>query len=452
MIKIYNSLTNKLEEFKPIKENELSMYVCGSTVYNDMHIGNARPVVFFDVVARFFKYVGYDVKFVSNFTDIDDKIIKKAEAEGVDESVISERYIKSILETYRLLNCLPHYKNPKVTENMDNIIDFIDLLVKKQGAYVVENDVYFDVSKDSDYGVLSGQTVENLIAGSRIEENDKKKNSCDFNLWKETAVGKKWDSPWGEGRPGWHTECVVMINNIFDGMIDIHGGGSDLKFPHHENEIAQSMIAFEHHIANYWMHNGRIDMNGEKMSKSIGNIVDAKGLVKEIGYGPFRLLILSVPYRQPLNYRDELLNQVKGDYDKIYKAKLSLARKLQLQNNYIDDPNNKVENADVVNIKEEFINALSSDFNTANALTAIIKTVKAINTLTRQKEYDVKYAMDLLTLLNEQMWVLGIDKEVKPLSEDELDVVLKWQEARNEKNFELADTLRNEINNRGIIL
>ena len=452
MIKIYNSLTNKLEEFKPIKENELSMYVCGSTVYNDMHIGNARPVVFFDVVARFFKYVGYDVKFVSNFTDIDDKIIKKAEAEGVDESVISERYIKSILETYRLLNCLPHYKNPKVTENMDNIIDFIDLLVKKQGAYVVENDVYFDVSKDSDYGVLSGQTVENLIAGSRIEENDKKKSSCDFNLWKETAVGKKWDSPWGEGRPGWHTECVVMINNIFDGMIDIHGGGSDLKFPHHENEIAQSMIAFEHHIANYWMHNGRIDMNGEKMSKSIGNIVDAKGLVKEIGYGPFRLLILSVPYRQPLNYRDELLNQVKGDYDKIYKAKLSLARKLQLQNNYIDDPNNKVENADVVNIKEEFINALSSDFNTANALTAIIKTVKAINTLTRQKEYDVKYAMDLLTLLNEQMWVLGIDKEVKPLSEDELDVVLKWQEARNEKNFELADTLRNEINNRGIIL
>ena len=452
MIKIYNSLTNKLEEFKPIKENELSMYVCGSTVYNDMHIGNARPVVFFDVVARFFKYVGYDVKFVSNFTDIDDKIIKKAEAEGVDESVISERYIKSILETYRLLNCLPHYKNPKVTENMDNIIDFIDLLVKKQGAYVVENDVYFDVSKDSDYGVLSGQTVENLIAGSRIEENDKKKSSCDFNLWKETAVGKKWDSPWGEGRPGWHTECVVMINNIFDGMIDIHGGGSDLKFPHHENEIAQSMIAFEHHIANYWMHNGRIDMNGEKMSKSIGNIVDAKGLVKEIGYGPFRLLILSVPYRQPLNYRDELLNQVKGDYDKIYKAKLSLARKLQLQNNYIDDPNNKVENADVVNIKEEFINALSSDFNTANALTAIIKTVKAINTLTRQKEYDVKYAMDLLTLLNEQMWVLGIDKEVKPLSEDELDVVLKWQEARNKKNFELADTLRNEINNRGIIL
>lgn len=452
MIKIYNSLTNKLEEFKPIKENELSMYVCGSTVYNDMHIGNARPVVFFDVVSRFFQYVGYNVKFVSNFTDIDDKIIKKAEAEGVDESVISERYIKSILETYKLLNCLPHYKNPKVTESMDSIINFIDLLVKKEGAYVVDNDVYFDVSKDADYGVLSGQTVENLISGSRVEENEKKKTSCDFNLWKETTVGKKWDSPWGKGRPGWHTECVVMINDIFDGMIDIHGGGSDLKFPHHENEIAQSMIAYNNHIASYWMHNGRIDFNGEKMSKSIGNIVDAKGLVKEIGYGPFRLLILSVPYRQPLNYREELLTQVKGDYDKIYKAKLSLVRKLQLQKNIILTDKVNIENEEVLKIKQEFIDALSSDFNTANALTAIIKTVKLINTLTRQKEFDEKYGIDLLTLLNEQMWVLGIDKEIKPLSEEEVSLVQAWQEARNEKNFELADKLRLEITEKGIEL
>lgn len=452
MIKIYNSLTNKLEEFKPIKENELSMYVCGSTVYNDMHIGNARPVVFFDVVSRFFQYVGYNVKFVSNFTDIDDKIIKKAEAEGVDESVISERYIKSILETYKLLNCLPHYKNPKVTESMDSIINFIDLLVKKEGAYVVDNDVYFDVSKDADYGVLSGQTVENLISGSRVEENEKKKTSCDFNLWKETTVGKKWDSPWGKGRPGWHTECVVMINDIFDGMIDIHGGGSDLKFPHHENEIAQSMIAYNNYIASYWMHNGRIDFNGEKMSKSIGNIVDAKGLVKEIGYGPFRLLILSVPYRQPLNYREELLTQVKGDYDKIYKAKLSLVRKLQLQKNIILTDKVNIENEEVLKIKQEFIDALSSDFNTANALTAIIKTVKLINTLTRQKEFDEKYGIDLLTLLNEQMWVLGIDKEIKPLSEEEVSLVQAWQEARNEKNFELADKLRLEITEKGIEL
>jgi len=452
MIKIYNSLTNKLEEFKPLKENELSMYVCGSTVYNDMHIGNARPVVFFDVVSRFFQYVGYNVKFVSNFTDIDDKIIKKAESEGVDESVISERYIKSILETYKLLNCLPHYKNPKVTETMNEIIEFVQLLVDKKGAYVVDNDVYFDVPNDDEYGILSGQTVENLISGSRVEENEKKRSSCDFNLWKETLVGKKWDSPWGCGRPGWHTECVVMINKIFQGMIDIHGGGSDLKFPPHENEIAQSKIAFNHNIASYWMHNGRIDFNGEKMSKSIGNIVDAKGLVKEIGYGPFRLLILSVPYRQPLNYREELLSQVKSDYEKIYKAKLSLCRKLQLQKNIVLEKNAEIKNEEVLKIKDEFINAMSSDFNTANAITAIIKTVKMINVLTRQKEFDENYAVELLSLLNEQMWVLGIDTEVSPLTETETQLVLKWQEARNNKDFELADVLRQEINEKGIEL
>lgn len=452
MIKIYNSLTNKLEEFKPLKDNELSMYVCGSTVYNDMHIGNARPIVFFDVVSRFFKYMGYNVKFVSNFTDIDDKIIKKAQSEGVDESVISERYIKSILETYQLLNCLPHYKNPKVTENMDNIIEFIKLLVEKEGAYVVGNDVYFDVSKASDYGILSGQTIENLISGSRIEENDKKRNYCDFNLWKETNVGKKWSSPWGEGRPGWHTECVVMINKIFNGMIDIHGGGSDLKFPHHENEIAQSMVAYNNHIASYWMHNGRIDFNGEKMSKSIGNTIDAKQLVNEIGYGPFRLLILSVPYRQPLNYREEILNQAKNDYEKMYKAKLGLTRKLQLQKNITTISNKEISNQEVLDIKNDFINALSSDFNTANALTAIIRTVKLINTLTRQKEFDENYAMELLTLLDEQMWVLGIEKEIQPLSDEQLQIVLKWQDARNDKNFELADELRKIIEEKGIEL
>ncbi|MBO7078315.1 MAG: cysteine--tRNA ligase, partial [Bacilli bacterium] len=302
MIKIYNSLTNKIEEFKPIKENELSMYVCGSTVYDDIHIGNSRPVVFFDTVARFFSYMGYKVRFVSNFTDIDDKIIKRALSEGVDESVISERYIKSIKETYALLNCLPHFKNPKVTETMPQIIEFIQLLVDKGGAYVEGNDVYFDVSKAKDYGILSGQSVEKLISGARVEENDKKHNPCDFNLWKETEVGKKWDSPWGEGRPGWHTECVVMINDIFHGKIDIHGGGLDLKFPHHDNEIAQASVAFNNKIANYWMHNGRIDLAGEKMSKSLGNVIWAKDLVKEIGYGPYRLMILNVPYRQPMAF------------------------------------------------------------------------------------------------------------------------------------------------------
>ena len=451
MIKLYNSLTKKIEPFKPVKENEVSMYVCGSTVYNDMHIGNSRPIVFFDVVNRFFQYVGYNVKMVSNFTDIDDKIIKKALSEGVEEHVISERYIKSITETYKLLNCLPHYENPKVTENMDNIIKFIKLLVDKGGAYVVDNDVYFDVTKDETYGELSGQTIENLISGSRVEENDKKRNSSDFNLWKETEVGKKWDSPWGCGRPGWHTECVVMINNIFNGLIDIHGGGSDLKFPHHENEIAQSVVAFGDKLANYWMHNGRIDLNGEKMSKSIGNVIMAKELVQEIGYGAYRMLILSVPYRQPLNYRDELLTQAKSDFDKIYKTKLSLSRKLQIEKGIIKE-NIDITSENIKQIKEEFIEALSNDFNTANAITAIIKTTKLINTLVRQKEFDENYALQLLQLLDEQMWVLGIDSVVEPLNNIELELVRKWQTARNNKDFESADVLRKEINDKGIIL
>ncbi len=451
MIRLYNSYSNKIEEFKPLKEKEISMYVCGSTVYNDMHIGNSRPIIFFDVVSRFFQFIGYDVKLVSNFTDIDDKIIKKAQEENVDEAVISERYIKSITETYQLLHCLPHYKNPKVTETMPEIINFIKLLVDKGGAYVVDGDVYFDISKVPNYGALSGQTLDNLINGARIEENDKKHNPCDFNLWKETTIGKKWDSPWGEGRPGWHTECVVMINDIFNSEIDIHGGGSDLKFPHHENEIAQASVAYDNHIARYWMHNGRIDLNGQKMSKSLGNVIVAKELVNKIGYGPYRLLILSVPYRQPLSYREELLNQAKTDYEKIVGAKVSLIRKLQLQYNAIY---NKVTitNDDLLQIKEEFIDALSNDFNTANAITTIIKTVKIINNLSRQKEIDAQYALELLSLLDDEMWVLGIDANINPLTDEELELVHKWQEARNNKDFALADAFRNEISNKGIRL
>ena len=242
-----------------------------------------------------------------------------------------------------------------------------------------------------------------------------------------------------------------MINNIFNGLIDIHGGGSDLKFPHHENEIAQSVVAFGDKLANYWMHNGRIDLNGEKMSKSIGNVIMAKELVQEIGYGAYRMLILSVPYRQPLNYRDELLNQAKGDFDKIYKTKLSLSRKLQIEKGIIKE-NIDITSENIKQIKEEFIEALSNDFNTANAITAIIKTTKLINTLVRQKEFDENYALQLLQLLDEQMWVLGIDSIVKPLNNIELELVRKWQTARNNKDFESADVLRKEINDKGIIL
>ena len=450
MIKIYNSLTNKIEEFKPIKENELSMYVCGSTVYDDIHIGNSRPVVFFDTLARFFQYIGYKVRFVSNFTDIDDKIIKKALSEGVDESVISERYIKSIKDTYALLNCLPHYKNPKVTETMPQIIEFIQLLVDKGGAYVSGNDVYFDVSQVKDYGILSGQTVENLINGARIEENDKKHNPCDFNLWKETEVGKKWNSPWGEGRPGWHTECVVMINDIFKGKIDIHGGGLDLKFPHHDNEIAQASVAFNNKIANYWMHNGRIDLAGEKMSKSLGNVIWAKDLVKEIGYGPYRLMILNVPYRQPMAFKEEMISQAKTDYEKITKAKISFLRKLQIDYGIVDYKT-EIKDETLIALENEFKEAMSDDFNTANAITALQKTIKFVNIEARNKEINLDYSKQLLTILDNEMWVLGIDFKVNALSEDDLKLVKEWKQARNDKDFAKADVLREEINKKGII-
>lgn len=451
MIKLYNSLTNQLEEFHPIHENEITMYVCGSTVYNDMHVGNSRPIVFFDVVSRFFKYMGYNVKMVSNFTDIDDKIIKKAQEEQVDESVISERYIASILDTYQKLHCLPHYKNPKVTENMKEIVEFIDLLIQKEGAYVVGGDVYFDVSKVKDYGILSGQTQENLIAGARVEENEKKRHANDFNLWKETTLGKKWSSPWSKGRPGWHTECVVMIHNIFKGKIDIHGGGTELKFPHHDNEIAQAKVAFNHSLANYWMHNGRVDLNGEKMSKSLGNVIMAKELVEQIGYGAYRLFLLSTPYRQPLNYREELLNQSIADDEKITSAKKGLLYKLQIEKN-ITSYQKEITDLALQKIRDEFIFALSNDFNTANAITALWKIVKMINQVTRQKVVQEEMAMELLTLLDEFLWVLGIDREIQPLSEDDLEKVFLWKKAREEKDFLKADEYRNILKEKGILV
>lgn len=450
MIKLYNSLTNKIEEFKSIKDKEVMMYVCGPTVYSNIHIGNSRPVIFFDTVARFFKYVGYNVTYVSNFTDIDDKIIKRAREEGVTEKEISEKYISEIKKTYERLNCLPHDANPKVTETMDDIISFIEMLIEKGGAYVVDGDVYFDVSKINEYGVLSGQTVENLIKGARIEQNEKKKNPIDFTLWKATDEGVKWKSPWSEGRPGWHTECVVMINKIFKGPIDIHGGGLDLKFPHHDNEIAQSICAFNNKIANYWMHNGRIDLGGVKMSKSLGNVLWANDLLDKVPYQVYRLLILNVPYRQPLNYKEELLQQATNDYEKIKRSYISSYRDLEMNDFTFD----KVEITDenLQNEKETFVEAMSNDFNTANAITSIFKMSKIINNLIRDKNASGEIKKQAMQLYKEMLWVLGIEVDITPLTPEEKNIVCKWYEARNNKDFTLADELRKEINERKIVL
>ena len=454
MIKIYNSLTNKVEEFKPIKDGEVSMYVCGPTVYNNLHIGNSRPVIFFDTVARFFKYLGYKVTYVSNFTDIDDKIINKAIKENVSETEISERYIKVILNLYKRLNCLPHDANPRVTENMDNIVKFIDKMVENGGAYAVDGDVYFDVAKINEYGILSGQTVENLLNGVRIENNEKKHNSIDFTLWKQTENGIKWDSPWGEGRPGWHTECVVMIDNIFNSMIDIHGGGNDLKFPHHDNEIAQSICVNNHKIANYWIHNGRVDLGGEKMSKSTGNVLWADEMLDTIPTPIYRLMMLNVPYRQLLNYKEELVTQSTNDYEKIKRPYISSYRKLELADKLSLEKDFYVEyvNQDVLNVVEEFKEAMSNDFNTANAITAIFKVTKLINNYLRERVVQYDALLESLQALKSMLWVLGVSVNVAPLTEEEKELVNKWNQAKAAKDFETADKLRNEIVSKNIAL
>ncbi|MFA6627075.1 MAG: cysteine--tRNA ligase [Bacilli bacterium] len=451
MIHIYNSLTNKIEPFKPIHPDEVSMYVCGSTVYDNMHIGNSRPVVFFDTVARFFTFMGYQVKLVSNFTDIDDKIIKKAIDEGTTETTVSERYIASILDTYRQLNCLPHYKNPKVTETIPSIIKFIELLVEKKGAYVVDGDVYFAIDQVPDYGILSGQSKEKLMVGSRIEENEKKINPIDFNLWKQTEQGLRFDSPWSKGRPGWHTECVVMIDSIFHGLIDIHGGGLDLKFPHHDNEIAQAEIAFHHHIANIWMHNGRIDFGGEKMSKSLGNIIWAHEMVQDIGYQVYRLLLLNVPYRQPLTYRSELIGQAETDLDKMMRPFVALKRKLQLEYNQLDVAKTLTDSA-LLELHHEFVEAMSDDFNTANAITVLFKVAKIMNGLLRQSSVEAKGIQEVLFLFEQLTWVLGIDKVISPLNDSEIALVKKWQQARIQKDFATADQYREIVAMLGVFL
>lgn len=450
MIRIYNSITNQIEPFKPVHEGELSMYVCGSTVYDNMHIGNSRPIIFFDTVARFFMMLGYQVKMVSNFTDIDDKIINKAKAEHTTENVISERYIASILKTYQALNCLPHYRNPKVTETIPQIIQFIQLLIEKKGAYVVDGDVYFAIDRVSDYGILSGQSKEKLMVGYRVDTNEKKENPIDFNLWKKTDEGLKFSSPWSEGRPGWHTECVVMIDSIFHGLIDIHGGGLDLKFPHHDNEIAQAKVAFNHQIANVWMHNGRIDLAGEKMSKSLGNIIWAHELVERIGYPVYRLMILNVPYRQPLNYKEDLITQAQIDLEKMMRPYLGLKRKLQLEFHQTTITK-QLTHPEYLALHQEFVGAMSDDFNTANAITILFKVAKVMNGLLRTSLEQPLLIEEVLFLFEQMTTVLGILKPVEALTKDQVDLVMKWRQARQNKDFATADLYREEVAILGVI-
>ena len=444
MIKLYNTKTLKIEEFKPIEPGQVSMYVCGPTVYNYAHIGNARPMVVFDVLKRLFEAEGYTVKYVSNFTDVDDKIINKAIEENTTESVIANRYIDAYQAVRKELNTELPDITPRVTETMDAIINFIDELVQSGHAYNVDGDVYFSVESVPTYGEISHQKLEQLEAGARVEENSAKRNPYDFALWKKTDKGIKWDSPWGQGRPGWHTECVVMINNNLGEMIDIHGGGMDLRFPHHENEAAQQEALHGNALANYWIHNAMININGDKMSKSLGNVIWAKDVVEKLGTNLTRWLMSSVHYRKELNFSDETIETAKKELSRVLLPLKQADIKAGLAGITLSDAYDEES-------YRHFLDQLDDDMNTPNAYEVIFNTVKQLNTALRSKEIDFVTVSKYRNAVEKMLNVLGINVDKVVLSDKDKELFAKWNDAKSAKDFAKADEYRNELTARGLL-
>ena len=444
-MKLYNSISMKIEEFVPLEEGKVSMYVCGPTVYNYPHIGNARPIVVFDTLKRTLQALGYEVKMVSNYTDVDDKIINVAKELGVSEKEVTDKFIKAYNDDRLSLHAMMPDEAPRVTETMDAIIAFIDLLVQKGYAYQVGGDVYFRVGEVKEYGALSHQKTEDLVVGARIDENERKENPLDFTLWKQTDEGIQWDSPWSKGRPGWHTECVVMIHDVFEQpLIDIHGGGMDLKFPHHENEIAQARAAYGTPLANYWIHNGMIDINGVKMSKSLGNVRWAKDLIAEHGGNVIRWMMLSAHYRAPLNMSDESLETSHKEYERAANSMKQGYVKLALAH----AP--RAQEADE-ELYRAFLDAMEDDLNTPNAFAAVFEACKQLNTAVRQREPDLERIAVLVRTMEKMMEVLGIDIPCLNVSDEDCALYGRWREAVKAKNFEQADVYRAQLMEKGIL-
>lgn len=443
-MRLFNSKSNSVEVFKPIEEGKVSLYLCGPTVYNHAHIGNARPIVVFDVLRRVLESNGYQVHFVSNFTDIDDRIIEKALLEVISEKEVADRYVQAYSEVRDMLNAGGIDATPRVTQVIDEIIAFIALLVDKGYAYEVDGDVYFRVNSIETYGQISHQKLDSLRVGARIEENQAKENPLDFVLWKKTTEGITWESPWGKGRPGWHTECVVMIYNEFGtSRIDIHGGGQDLKFPHHENESAQSEAIHHHDIANYWVHNGMLQIDGEKMSKSLGNVIWAKDYIHKFGANITRWLLLSTHYRLVLNVSDDTLKQATHDINRLQTAVDQAYLKLELAGDYSLDYN--------VDRFHAFLECLNDDLNIENAKVVLFEDLKTLNQVLRTKDAGTEaIAMALGTLLK-ALDVLGIVFEVLKLSDEDKDIYRQWEEAKKNRDFEKADALRTGLIERGIL-
>ena len=452
-IQIYNTLTRKKEPFIPQEEGKVSMYVCGPTVYNYIHIGNARPVIAFDTVRRYLEYRGYDVKFVSNFTDVDDKIIATANDLGEDVSELTERFINAYFEDVTALGCNKADAHPRVTDHIEDIVNFIQVLVDKGFAYESEGDVYYRTAKFEGYGKLSKQSTDELVIGARIEAGEKKENPLDFVLWKAAKENEiSWGSPWGAGRPGWHIECSVMAREHLGDTIDIHAGGQDLTFPHHENEIAQSEAMTGKQFANYWMHNGYINIDNEKMSKSLNNFVLVNDIRKQIDPKVLRFFILSVHYRHPVNFSQDLVENAANGLDRILTAYNNVKHRLESSANLGDQSdiwNHKIEAC-----KNEFIEAMDDDFNTANGIAGIFELAKLANVYLLEKNTEENVLNHFIDTFESLMGVLGITLgEAEELLDEDVEKLIQERlEARLNRDFVRADAIRDELKDKGILL
>ena len=451
-MKIFNTLTMQKEEFKPLEENKVKIYACGPTVYNYFHLGNARPFIIFDTLRRYFEYRGYDVKFVQNFTDIDDKMIKRANEEGITVRELADRFIKEYYTDAKGLGVKEADVHPRATDVIPQIIKMCETLIEKGYAYEANGDVYFETKKFKDYGKLSHQPLEDLEAGARINVNEDKKDPMDFAIWKAKKEGEpSWTSPWGEGRPGWHIECSAMVNEYLGETIDIHCGGKDLSFPHHENEIAQSEAANGAPFANYWMHNGYINIDNRKMSKSLGNFFTVRDLAEKFPYDVLRFFMLSAHYRSPINFSDELLEQAKTGLGRIVTCLKNLDF---LSDKVADTAITSNEQANLDSYRDKFIAAMDDDLNTAEAIGIIFELVREINTNT--KENATKgYVEAAKAVLGELTGVLNIAREEESSDVDVALIEEKIAErtaAKKEKNFARADEIRAELLAMGIVI
>lgn len=451
-MKIFNTLTRTKEELKTVEEGKVKIYACGPTVYNFIHIGNARPLCVFDVLRRFLEYIGYDVRFVQNFTDIDDKIIKRANEENLTYKQVSEKYIEEYWKDVKGMNVREATVHPKATENIDEIIDIVSTLIDKGYAYAVDGDVYFSPSKFSEYGKLSHQPLEDLEAGARIMVGEVKKEPMDFALWKSAKPGEPyWESPWGHGRPGWHIECSAMVRRFLGNTIDIHCGGQDLIFPHHENEIAQSECCNGVPFANYWMHNGYINVDNVKMSKSLGNFFTVRDVAEKYGYEPIRFLMISSHYRSPINYSTDIIEQCKASLARLYTCRDSLD--FALENAAEGEAGN-----DILEMfdkrRQQFIEAMSDDLNTADAIAALFELVRDINSNVIAANANKGTVEAAIKVFDELADVLGLvyNRKKEDLDSEIEALIEQRTQARKDRNWAEADRIRDELKAKGIVL